>query len=121
MRRRSLSRLAVGLLEVVAETLRAIGRLLGDLGRLLLALLTQLLRDAAHVLRRRGHLLARLRRHWATSRVKSIMGRHAAYTGQQVTWEQALNSEVNLVPKPIDWKGAHEAPALAQPGRSKVF
>ena len=57
----------------------------------------------------------------ATSTLLAIMGRHAAYSGQQITWEQALNSEVSLVPKPIDWKGAHEVPGLAQPGRSKVF
>ena len=57
----------------------------------------------------------------ATSTLLSIMGRHAAYSGQQITWEQALNSEVSLVPKPVDWKGTHEVPPLAQPGRSKVF
>jgi myo-inositol 2-dehydrogenase / D-chiro-inositol 1-dehydrogenase len=57
----------------------------------------------------------------ATSTLLSIMGRHAAYSGQQVTWEQALNSEVALVPKPVDWNGKHEVPPLAQPGRSKVF
>ena len=28
----------------------------------------------------------------ATSTLLAIMGRHAAYTGQQVTWDQALNS-----------------------------
>jgi predicted dehydrogenase len=57
----------------------------------------------------------------ATSTLLAIHGRHAAYSGQQVTWEQALNSEVSLVPKPLDWKGSHEVPGLAQPGRSKVF
>ena len=57
----------------------------------------------------------------ATSTLLSIMGRHAAYSGQQITWEQALNSEVSLVPKPIDWKGSHEVPPLAQPGRTKAF
>ena len=57
----------------------------------------------------------------ATSTLLSIMGRHAAYSGQQVTWEQALNSEVSLLPKPLDWKGKHEPHPLAQPGRSKVF
>jgi hypothetical protein len=25
------------------------------------------------------------------------------------------------VPKPIDWKGKHEVPGLAIPGRSQVF
>jgi myo-inositol 2-dehydrogenase / D-chiro-inositol 1-dehydrogenase len=57
----------------------------------------------------------------ATSTLLAIMGRHAAYSGQQLTWEQALNSEVSLVPKPVDWNGKHEVPGLAQPGRSKVF
>jgi myo-inositol 2-dehydrogenase / D-chiro-inositol 1-dehydrogenase len=57
----------------------------------------------------------------ATSSLLAIMGRHAAYSGQQVTWEQALNSQVSLVPKPIDWNGKHEVPGLAQPGRSQVF
>jgi predicted dehydrogenase len=57
----------------------------------------------------------------ATSTLLAIMGRHAAYSGQQVTWEQALNSEVSLLPNPLDWKGKHEPHALAQPGRSKVF
>jgi predicted dehydrogenase len=57
----------------------------------------------------------------ATSTLLAIMGRHAAYSGQQLTWEEALNSEVSLVPKPIEWDAKHEVPALAQPGRSKVF
>ncbi|MBA3295416.1 MAG: Gfo/Idh/MocA family oxidoreductase [Acidobacteria bacterium] len=56
----------------------------------------------------------------ATSTLLAIMGRHAAYSGQQVTWDQALNSEVSLVPKPLDWKARHDVPGLAVPGRSKV-
>ena len=57
----------------------------------------------------------------ATSTLLAILGRHAAYSGQQVTWEQALNSEVSLVPKPVDWTGKHEVPGLAVPGRTKAF
>ena len=57
----------------------------------------------------------------ASSTLLAILGRDAAYSGQQVTWEQALNSEVSLVPRPVDWNGKHEVPGLAQPGRSKVF
>ena len=53
----------------------------------------------------------------ATSSLLAIMGRHAAYSGQQVTWEQALNSQVSLVPKPVEWNAKHEVPALAIPGR----
>jgi myo-inositol 2-dehydrogenase/D-chiro-inositol 1-dehydrogenase len=57
----------------------------------------------------------------ATSTLLALMGRHAAYSGQQVTWEQALNSQVSLVPKPVDWNASHEVPGLAIPGRSQVF
>ena len=55
----------------------------------------------------------------ATSTLLAIMGRHAAYSGQQVTWEQALNSQVSLVPKPVDWNAKHEVPGLAVPGRQQ--
>ena len=54
----------------------------------------------------------------ATSTLLAIMGRQAAYTGQQLTWDQALNSQVSLVPKPIDWNAKHEVPGLAIPGRA---
>ena len=57
----------------------------------------------------------------ATSTLLAILGRHAAYSGQQVTWEQALNSEVRLVPNPVDWNGKHEVPGLAIPGRTQAF
>jgi myo-inositol 2-dehydrogenase / D-chiro-inositol 1-dehydrogenase len=57
----------------------------------------------------------------ATSTLLAMMGRHAAYSGQQVTWDQALNSQVSLVPKPVDWNASHEVPGLAIPGRSQVF
>jgi predicted dehydrogenase len=57
----------------------------------------------------------------ATSTLLAIMGRHAAYSGQQVTWDQALTSEVSLVPKPVEWNAKHEVAGLAQPGRSRVF
>ena len=56
---------------------------------------------------------------WPPARCWPSWGAHAAYTGQQVTWEQALNSNVSLVPKPVEWNGKHEVPGLAQPGRSK--
>lgn len=57
----------------------------------------------------------------ATSTLLAMMGRMAAYTGQQVTWDQALNSQERLVPDPIDWNGAHEVPPLAQPGKTKFI
>lgn len=56
----------------------------------------------------------------ATSSMFAIMGRDAAYSGQQLTWEQALNSEVSLVPTQMSWNGTHEVPGLRIPGRSKA-
>jgi myo-inositol 2-dehydrogenase/D-chiro-inositol 1-dehydrogenase len=55
----------------------------------------------------------------ATSTMLGIMGRMAAYTGQQITWDQALNSQEKLVPDTIEWTGSHEAPPRAQPGITK--
>ena len=56
----------------------------------------------------------------ATSTLLAIMGRNAAYSGQQLTWDQALNSQVSLVPKPVDWTAKHEVPGLAIPGRTSM-
>jgi predicted dehydrogenase len=56
----------------------------------------------------------------ATSTLLAIMGRNAAYTGQQLTWDQVLNSQLSLVPKPVDWTAKHEVPGLAIPGRTTM-
>jgi predicted dehydrogenase len=56
----------------------------------------------------------------ATSTLLAIMGRMAAYTGQEVTWEQALNSQEKLVPDHIDWNGSLDVPPRAQPGITKL-
>jgi myo-inositol 2-dehydrogenase / D-chiro-inositol 1-dehydrogenase len=42
-----------------------------------------------------------------TSTMLAIMGRMAAYTGQQITWEQAINSQEALYPydAKLDWNG----------------
>jgi myo-inositol 2-dehydrogenase/D-chiro-inositol 1-dehydrogenase len=49
----------------------------------------------------------------ATSTMLAMMGRMAAYTGQQITWEQALNSQQKLVPDVVDWMG--ELPVMPRP------
>jgi predicted dehydrogenase len=54
----------------------------------------------------------------AKSTLMAIMGRMAAYTGQVVTWEDALNSDVNLNPRPFAW-GERPVPALAIPGQAE--
>ena len=58
-------------------------------------------------------------RRMATSTLLAMMGRMAAYTGQQVTWEQALNSQERLVPDPIDWNGSLPVQPRAEPGITK--
>ena len=55
----------------------------------------------------------------ATSTLLAIMGRMAAYTGQSITWEQALNSQERLIPEKIDWKGSLDVPPRAMPGITK--
>ena len=54
---------------------------------------------------------------WMTqSTLMAIMGRMAAYTGQEVTWEQALNSQEQLVPEKLDWKMKLPITPMAIPG-----
>jgi myo-inositol 2-dehydrogenase / D-chiro-inositol 1-dehydrogenase len=57
----------------------------------------------------------------ATSTLLAIMGRMAAYTGQQVTWDQAMNSQESLVPEKIDWNGKLDVPPMARPGVTKLI
>jgi hypothetical protein len=56
----------------------------------------------------------------AQSTLMGIMGRMAAYSGQEVTWEQAMNSEDKLVPDNLDWKMKLDIPSMATPGLTKV-
>ena len=56
----------------------------------------------------------------AHSTLLAIMGRMATYTGQQVTWSQALNSKEDLTPLKYAWGDAPEAP-LAVPGMTKLI
>jgi predicted dehydrogenase len=57
---------------------------------------------------------------WMThSCLMAIMGRMAAYTGQEITWEQALNSQETLVPAKLDWEMEFEPPPIALPGMTK--
>jgi predicted dehydrogenase len=52
----------------------------------------------------------------AKSTLLAIMGRMAAYTGQAITWEQALNSREDLTPPRYAWDVALPVPAVARPG-----
>jgi predicted dehydrogenase len=55
----------------------------------------------------------------AHSTLMAIMGRMAAYTGQEITWDMALNSEERLVPEPLTWDMALEIRPMAMPGRTR--
>ena len=55
----------------------------------------------------------------AKSTLQAIMGRMAAYTGQQVTWEMALRSKEDLTPPRYDWDVRLSDPAPAVPGVTK--
>ena len=56
----------------------------------------------------------------AHSTLLAIMGRMAAYTGQEVTWEQALNSKESLVPETPNWNSPVTQPPVPMPGRTKI-
>ena len=51
----------------------------------------------------------------AKSTLMAIMGRMAAYTGREITWEMALNSKEDLTPARYAW-GRIATPAVAVPG-----
>jgi hypothetical protein len=40
----------------------------------------------------------------------AIMGRMAAYTGETITWDQALNSKLDLAPASHTWGDAPKRP-----------
>jgi myo-inositol 2-dehydrogenase/D-chiro-inositol 1-dehydrogenase len=54
------------------------------------------------------------------STLLGIMGRMAAYTGQQITWEELLNSKEELVPQELDWKMKLPIAPMAIPGFTKM-
>lgn len=55
----------------------------------------------------------------AQSTLMAVMGRMAAYTGQRLTWEQALNSQWRLVPENLTWDQSLPIDPLAVPGQTK--
>ncbi len=56
----------------------------------------------------------------AESTLTAIMGRMAAYTGKLVTWEEAMNSEENLMPAKLDWNAPLPVPPVAMPGQTEL-
>lgn len=56
----------------------------------------------------------------AESTLTAIMGRMSAYTGEAVTWEQALNSKQDLMPERLAM-GPLPVPPVAVPGQTKLI
>jgi predicted dehydrogenase len=56
----------------------------------------------------------------AHSTLMAIMGRMSAYTGQEVTWEKALDSQEKLVPDNLTWDMPLPIQPMAVPGRTKL-
>jgi len=55
----------------------------------------------------------------AESTLTAIMGREAAYTGQEITWDEMLNAHQTLTPPAIAF-GPLAVPPVPMPGRTKV-
>ena len=56
----------------------------------------------------------------AASTMLAMMGRMAAYTGQEVTWDQAMNSQEKLFPDHLEWNGSLPFPPAGAAGRHQV-
>tara|TARA_Y100000589_G_scaffold209624_2_gene197718 strand:+ start:33119 stop:34411 length:1293 start_codon:yes stop_codon:yes gene_type:complete len=56
----------------------------------------------------------------AESTLTAIMGRMSAYTGQDVTWEQAMNSKLDLTPPSYEF-GAIDTPPVPRPGTDPLI
>jgi predicted dehydrogenase len=68
---------------------------------------------------RKGEPLNELRQ-VAESTLTAILGRMAAYTGKEVTWDDALNSNLDTFPKVLAF-GPHPIDAVAMPGVTELI
>ncbi len=57
----------------------------------------------------------------AHSTLMAIMGRMAAYTGKEITWNQAMKSQLKLVPDKLTWDMDFPIRPMATPGRTKFI
>ena len=57
----------------------------------------------------------------AESTLTAIMGRMSAYTGKRVTWEQALNSKEDWMPKDLTWDTLVAVQPVALPGKTPLL
>lgn len=50
----------------------------------------------------------------------AIMGRMSAYTGKKLTWDEALNSDLSIVPEKLDFNLAYPVGPVPSPGAHKI-
>jgi myo-inositol 2-dehydrogenase/D-chiro-inositol 1-dehydrogenase len=56
----------------------------------------------------------------AESTLSAILGRMVAYTGAEITWDQALNSNESLMPAKLEWDAPLAIAPVAVPGQTKL-
>lgn len=54
------------------------------------------------------------------STLMAVLGRMATYTGQKVTWQQAMDSQEDLSPASYDWDAQPPISEIAIPGSTKL-
>jgi hypothetical protein len=57
----------------------------------------------------------------AKSSLMAVLGRMATYTGQRITWEQAMESQEDLSPASYDWDAQPPLSEIAIPGATKLI
>jgi len=57
----------------------------------------------------------------ARTTLMAMMGRMAAYTGQEIGWDQAMNSQDAIAPEELDWNTKIEPRPLAVPGLTEFL
>lgn len=56
----------------------------------------------------------------AKTTLLAIMARMSAYTGKEITWDEAMNSKEDLTPAQLSWDANVEIPQVAMPGRTPM-
>jgi len=56
----------------------------------------------------------------AESTLTAIMGRMSAYTGKEITWEEAMNSDLSIVPGSLDFGKAYPVGPVPVPGPARA-
>ncbi len=54
----------------------------------------------------------------AESTMTAIMGRMSAYTGQELTWDEAINADLSIVPEDLDWNKPYPIGPIPVPGKA---